>query len=321
VALKDDNLGLGAKRGSGQIEGQCTGLDAFQGLLGRLNGKTDGQLQKEQESRMALKRAMYTEGRRGSVRFVSAGFLVGAKIEVLENSEPANHRVVPKLGRPQQPTARLSSPSTQEAQEHDATRPFSAEPEPLAPGETMSRKKESKRSRSHRGVNDVASVEAAVVQRKTQLGGPTRSLSSSTAALSSSVLEDGPTSSENGAQEKEAKAERKRLKPERRALRAAKRKRKVGREISSTTMACTDPSEPSTLVEDNAKAPNIADHRQSDSSNTVPTPSSAAMFSGGRHAVRRRYIQQKKLAVIDGKALNEVRPYELTLMAQIAKWI
>lgn len=302
MALKDDNLGLGAKRGSGQAEAQCTGLDAFQGLLGRLNGKTDVELQKEQESRDALKRAIYTEGRWGSVRFVSGGFLVGAKIQIAQDSEG------PKLGGPQQPPARLPSQVSQDAQEQDATRHVDAEPEPLATGGTMSRKKKGKRSRSHQRMDNVVSVVAQVAQRKTQLGSPICDLSNSTTAVSSSTLEDGPTSGENGAQKKDAKAERKSLKAERRAIRDVKRKRKVGQETSLTTITCTDPSELSALVDDDAKAPNITDHSQSDSSNMVSTPSSAAMYSGGRHAVRRRYIQQKKLAVIDVKALNEVRP-------------
>jgi len=85
VALKDDNLGLGAIRGSGQGPGECTGLDAFQGLLGRLNGKTEGVLEREQRSRDDLKRAVYMENRWGALRFVSGGLLIGDKIERLED--------------------------------------------------------------------------------------------------------------------------------------------------------------------------------------------------------------------------------------------
>lgn len=306
MALKDDNLGLGAKRGSGQAETQCTGLDAFQGLLGRLNGKTDGELQKEQESRDALKRAIYMEGHWDSVRFVSGGFLVGANLQIAEDSEAANLRVVSKLGGPQQPTALLPSQIQPEAHEQDATRHGGAESAPLAAGETVSRKKKSKPSRSHGRMNNVNSMEAEVAQGKTQLGNSVCNLSDSTAALSSSTLENGPTSGEHNNQKKEAKAEPSRAKSERRAIRDAKRKRKVGQEESLTTITCTDSSKPRVLVEDVAKASNIADHSQFDSSNMVSTTSSATMFAGGRHAVRRRYIQQKKLAVVNVQALNEV---------------
>lgn len=305
MALKDDNLGLGAKRGSGHAETQCTGLDAFQGLLGRLNGKTDGELQKEQDSRDALKRAIYMEGRWGSVRFVSGGFLVGANLQIAEDSEAANLRVVSRLGGPQQPAALLPSQIHPKAQEQDATRHGGAESAPLAAGETVSRKKKSKRSRSHGRMNNVNSMEA-VAQGKPQLGNSVCNLSDSTAALSSSTFDNGPTSGEHNDHKKEAKAEQSRAKSERRAIRHAKRKRKVAQEESLTTITCTDSSKPSVLVEDVAKASNIADHSQFDSSNMVTTTSSATMFAGGRHAVRRRYIQQKRLAVVNVQALNEV---------------
>ncbi|MCJ1387827.1 telomerase inhibitor [Xylographa bjoerkii] len=87
VAVKDDNLGLGAKRGSGVNVGECVGLDVFQGLLGRLNGKSEDVLEKEQKSRDDLKRAVYTERRWGALRFVSGGVLVGDKIEKLVEAE------------------------------------------------------------------------------------------------------------------------------------------------------------------------------------------------------------------------------------------
>src|SRR5580698_7653271 len=87
VFMKDDNLGLGAKRSSGLAEGECTGLDVFQSLLGRLNGKDEDELVKEQNSREDLKRAIYTERRWGSVRFVRGGFLIGDKIQELVDQE------------------------------------------------------------------------------------------------------------------------------------------------------------------------------------------------------------------------------------------
>jgi Pin2-interacting protein X1 len=76
VSVKDDNLGLGAKIGSGVGHGECTGLDVFTNLLGRLNGKDEEELEREQKSREDLKRAIYTERRWGSIRFVPGGFLI-----------------------------------------------------------------------------------------------------------------------------------------------------------------------------------------------------------------------------------------------------
>lgn len=78
VVLKDDNLGLGAK---GLRHDQCTGLDAFQGLLDSLNGKAKGQPirqeQMYQETEPALCEGLVKKG----IRFVSGGFLEGTEQE------------------------------------------------------------------------------------------------------------------------------------------------------------------------------------------------------------------------------------------------
>ncbi|MCJ1282048.1 telomerase inhibitor [Xylographa opegraphella] len=114
VAVKDDNLGLGAKRGSGVNAGECVGLDVFQNLLGRLNGKSEDVLEKEQKSRDDLKRAVYTERRWGALRFVSGGVLVGDKIEKLAEAEKL--RLVgnmASIGSPKR-SSRLSNKDTAE---------------------------------------------------------------------------------------------------------------------------------------------------------------------------------------------------------------
>ncbi|KAL1845602.1 diacylglycerol O-acyltransferase 1 [Paecilomyces lecythidis] len=82
VTLKDDTLGLGARPKRDLIDGP-TGLDAFQGLLGRLNGKTDAELEKEQRKRDDVKLAIYTARKWQAVRFVSGGLLVPEKNEAL----------------------------------------------------------------------------------------------------------------------------------------------------------------------------------------------------------------------------------------------
>ncbi|KAL1962288.1 hypothetical protein VTN77DRAFT_9831 [Rasamsonia byssochlamydoides] len=82
VTLKDDTLGLGARpRGIADLE--PTGLDAFQGLLGRLNGKSDEQLEKEQRQRDDARLALYAQKKWQAVRFISGGFLVQEKYEAL----------------------------------------------------------------------------------------------------------------------------------------------------------------------------------------------------------------------------------------------
>ncbi|OJD18587.1 hypothetical protein AJ78_01428 [Emergomyces pasteurianus Ep9510] len=84
VILKDDNLGLGAKHRAGD---EPTGLDAFQGLLGRLNGKSDAELEKEQKKEYDRRLANFIERRWRTMRFVSGGLLVHEKIQALAETK------------------------------------------------------------------------------------------------------------------------------------------------------------------------------------------------------------------------------------------
>lgn len=84
VILKDDNLGLGAKPKS-KREDEPTGLDAFQDLLGRLNGKSDTEIKTDQRKREDVKLLGYVGRRWGTMRFVRGGMLV--QDEMPESSE------------------------------------------------------------------------------------------------------------------------------------------------------------------------------------------------------------------------------------------
>jgi Pin2-interacting protein X1 len=76
--LKDDTLGLGARPKRDLLDGP-TGLDAFKGLLGRLNGESDTQLEAEQQKRDDAKLARYAATKWQTVRFISGGLLVQEK--------------------------------------------------------------------------------------------------------------------------------------------------------------------------------------------------------------------------------------------------
>ncbi|KAI9370005.1 hypothetical protein BJX61DRAFT_545043 [Aspergillus egyptiacus] len=80
VVVKDDTLGLGA-RSKCDILDEPTGLDAFKGLLGRLNGKSDAELQVDQRKRDDVKLARYAATKWQAVRFISAGLLTQEKVE------------------------------------------------------------------------------------------------------------------------------------------------------------------------------------------------------------------------------------------------
>ena len=79
VVFKDDTMGLGAKLKSKDLEGQRTGMDAFVGLLGRLNAKDEGEVVEVERRVEDRKLARYAAGRWGGMVFVPGGVLVGGE--------------------------------------------------------------------------------------------------------------------------------------------------------------------------------------------------------------------------------------------------
>ena len=91
--IKDDLLGIGAKKGSENHE--CTGLDVFQDLLGRLNGKSQQDVDREKDAREKGRREMIV-GDRYRMKFVLGEvykssdidkLLEGQRRELAEDSE------------------------------------------------------------------------------------------------------------------------------------------------------------------------------------------------------------------------------------------
>ena len=89
VSVKDDTLGLGARPKRDALD-EPTGLDAFKGLLGRLNGKSDAELETEQRKRDDIKLARYAATKWQTVRFIRGGLLVQEKLDYLPKT-PENH--------------------------------------------------------------------------------------------------------------------------------------------------------------------------------------------------------------------------------------
>lgn len=106
IAVKDDTLGLGASLKSKNLEHQRTGLDAFQGLLGRLNARDEKELKAVEERIENKKLAMFAQGRWGGMMFVPGGVLV--------QDDP--RKVAPKVTETQEMGAEESSTDKEEAE-------------------------------------------------------------------------------------------------------------------------------------------------------------------------------------------------------------
>ena len=234
--MKDDNLGLGAKKGSGQAEGECTGMDAFQGLLGRLNGKSEIAIQQEHKTRKDLQRDLYVDRRWGAMNFVPGGLLVGDQIKEIAVSEL----------KKKTKTANSDSECSSEREQKVAA------------------KQKSKKNRQK------SSSEQNERNPKTSMP-PNPYLEDSTKELDSNL--------DIRIAEKAARKQRQLDR------RAKKEDKKLRAESHTATQALQE--DHSFEVEDKA---------------TMALPPA----EGQRHAVRRRFIRQKKLATMDPQSLKEV---------------
>ena len=280
--LKDDNLGLGAKRGGENAE--TFGLSMFSGLLGRLNGKSDESLEKEQKAQRDVKLALYQGRKFGQVMFVSAGFLVGDKIEV-----PASKGLVGSNGTKRKRTDRAENTPLNEEQitepTADATTDMQKKKQKVGRAESEADASSTDaKGESHTNSNIESKEQRRERRRKEKADRRERK---ERAADSSATLDsDSGNKAQRKAERKARKEERRRRKEERRARRATK--------ATSTPESSSD----------------------SDTEAVVQAVNPAVARFIGRQAVRQRYIQQKRLASVNPQALKEV-----CLYAQIArKW-
>ena len=275
--LREDNLGLGAKIGSGQAAGECTGLDAFQNLLGRLNGKSDEVLQKEQSSRDAFKRGQYLEQKLGGRRWVSGGLLVGNKVDEEEVGD-ADDKVLP-----------VDAQASTENQDGVVQSPERGTKKRGKDEMRNSTEKAPKKKRKEKSISKQTDIRDAEVAKKSQ------------AIETEEFLAEAPTNNDKEAR----RQEKARRKEERAKRREDKAQRKLDRRRRREAKAIASDGQDSTTTPSTEHDTEAVTTAPSTETSQPPTPGGFTM-GGGRHVVRRRYIQQKKMAMMDPMSLNEV---------------
>lgn len=282
VSIKDDTLGLGASRR--QVEAQSSGLGTFQDLLGRLNGKSEVQIEKEQEARRSLGHKIYSEQRFGSTRFVKGGYLVGDKIEesapeFLKSTPEANGTGIrdPLKGR-----ATTSKEKTDgfegrvdDRQERRKRRPDAEEQN------TVTIRASGIGGLGTPGTDGEESIEPA-----SKFEGDSASADHSVAQTRTEVTD---TDKDSKLRRRE---ERRQRKEERRLRREAKRAARV-----------EAPSEDRSLKDLGCSAEVKSG---SDVDEPVPNapPKSVPLAEVGIRGVRQRYIRQKRMAGLDSQAMR-----------------
>lgn len=250
ILFKDNNLGLGAKTKSKDIEGQRTGLDAFQAMLGRLNGKSDKEVEAMEKKVEDRKLEMYAKGRWGGMVFVKGGTLVGEKtFGTGEEIEPAN--------------VNESRDQSGESQDSDTG---------VAKDTEKQKRKEEKKQRK----------EARRIRREAKAAKKAAKSAKRQAKSQQSSSEDDQSEDEKDQQH-------------------------LSSCTSAHTLAPDEPVSSASSGNEDSTSSNLK--RKRSVTTTTPLPVKTAIptpVKGGRHLLRGRNIQAKRMAFSDMKGLDEI---------------
>lgn len=243
-----------------------------------MNGKKDDELEKEQKSRDDLKRAVYTEKRWGALRFVSGGFLVGDRIEEVGGDKvPAK---VPSPGPVEQ-----AAPSETAVSAIESTKALS---DPVTEEAVVKSRSKRSKKRKQSETADQPSEEAVNHQLHTFGHNPDTEERRAKEAMNTQS---------KGFVESEEKLKRRSEKVQRKLARQVRREEKRFRR-SELAMDKKDLEVAELEAQDHAS--------QAVAAKSIQSTASPTQHISGRHSVRSRYVQQKKMALMNPKALNEV---------------
>jgi Pin2-interacting protein X1 len=265
--LREDNLGLGAQIGRGSAE--TFGLSMFSGLLGRLNGKSDVELEAQQKARRDAEVRIQHEQRYGHMNFISGGFLVGDKMEAKAEMKPSGTALIQSAKRKRSNDTESGTIGHSREKKRkgttarESTQPMSTIAEPLSATEDSDLDAEEDEENT---LDKAPKTQDEKAHRKK----PSKS-------------EQESDSTDNKAQKARDKAERRARKEKRRKRKEERRERKAMKEKKKAEKSATQTSEPPAAI-----------------------VASAVVSNGSRHATRQRYIQQKRMASMDPKALKEI---------------
>lgn len=272
AVLKDDNMGLGAKRNQGD---ECTGLDALQELLGRLNGKSQESLDEDKKKRQDIQINKYLHRKLGTIRFVYGGLLVGDKVQELADG----------LKKDKEAAAAATSGAKKEKNSKKRKADDDADAVPD--------KKKSKKSKKHDSDETEDDPEKAKRKEKKD----------------TKKKREVSDEEETKVDESEDTASRKISKKDKKEKRKKSKDAEVADAVDTSDSQSKKKKKRKTKKEDEAKASRAAPVPTTTSS--TPTTSGISTPTGGvvphRHLARSRFIAQKRAAVMDQAALNQVR--------------
>ncbi|KAL1865507.1 telomerase inhibitor [Diaporthe australafricana] len=274
AVLKDDSLGLGAKRNQGD---ECTGLDALQDLLSRLNGKSDESLGEEKKKREDLKINKYLHRKLGTVTFVYGGLLVGDKVQELADAMKDKHQEAAHVPGSEE-TSGESSDADKKEKKSKKRKAGDAD------GADSKKDKKSKKRKSEDADEESKSKRKEKKDKKRR----------KEKEAEDKDEDSSPEDADEGASDRKK----------------ARKEKKERRKKSKTENDDEDAESASDPKSKKSKKKRKADKEEPTPQPTVlSTPSASGTSTPSvptRHLARSRFIAQKRAAVMDQAALNQI---------------
>ncbi|KAK0320644.1 telomerase inhibitor [Friedmanniomyces endolithicus] len=296
VLLREDNLGLGAKVG-GKANAETFGLSTLSSIFGRLNGKSEGDVEKLERGLRDAELRSYQAEKHGYMNFVRGGLLVGDKIEEVQDTKVVVKTVDVEVGKASK--KRKAGKDAPEVETED--------------GSKERRKKQKSAARDEAPVNlEGVAKETAILIAETASASDPVALGDDDREKAAKRQRKAQRRAERETREPGtdiSKDDKARLKLEKRARKEERRKRKEEKRALKAAEPSSDSDSTTTAVTTAILTP-----ISSGLTSGVSTPIQATpAFAGGRHAIRQRYIMQKRMASMDPRALNEI----LMIKAQV----
>lgn len=287
VFLKDDNLGLGAKRGSERAEN--FGLAGLESILGRLNGN-EAEVKKEEERREEIEKRAFVYRKYGMMNFVSGGYLVGDKITKKGDIQLEPEVDVKIKAEPESDDSGVDRKNKKRKRLELEAVEVRTEEEPKL-----------KRKKKSMDLREEARKEVERESRKAKKEKKDKSKKSRKASSSDPEASDVPTPAsdpEARTDKAKRKAEKKARKEEKKLKKALKKAAKAAAKVNNSDADSSSESDEESSAPSSAPATGAS----------TPALSTAGLTFAprGMHAVRQRWIRQKKAATMDAQAMKEV---------------
>ena len=275
---------MGAKRGSERAEN--FGLAGLESILGRLNGN-EAEVKKEEERREEIEKRAFVYRKYGMMNFVSGGFLVGDKIT---KGSDIKKEVEIK-------TESESEDGSSQKKDKKRKREERTDDEPK-----VKRKKKSMDLRDEaRKEGDTSNPKKDKKDKKKDKLKKSKRASSSDAESSTDDVATPASDPEPLTDKARRKAEKKARKEEKKAKKAKKALKKAAKKAAKK-----DSSDDSSLESEEDESAPTTISSVSVSNTSTPVPAGLSYTPRGMHAVRQRWIRQKKAATMDAQAMREV---------------